>query len=1189
MAALTAIPAEALKAQAESSDPRASVWVSANAGSGKTHVLTERVIRLLLRGTPPARILCLTYTKAAAANMQSRIFARLGQWTALDDTALSQALERLEGAAPDSLKLNQARRLFAAALETPGGLKIQTIHAFCEALLHQFPLEANIPGHFEMMDDKKQAECIAAVKKQLFAEIYLDKDSAAAAAFHLILEKAGEDALDRLLKEAVAHKQDLSPASKSICQKGSGFFLDILGLRAEAKTAAAQKADIKTVLAENLRQNALFAEADLAEIEKFGGARAAEFAAKLKSAAKERQSGKLTDLLLAAYFKTDGNARDPQHLFGKKLLAARPDLPEKFGCRAAIAADYADKLKAADLAELNHAAYLLISDLLARYHAAKQARGLMDFGDLIDCTLALLKRRGAGQWVQYKLDQGIDHILVDEAQDTGPEQWEIIRLLSQEFFSGFGAREDLQRSLFAVGDEKQSIYSFQGASPQDFAENGAYVRRKAENAQLLFRHKQLNFSFRSAEDVLAAVDRVFAGKRNYQGLSAENLPPVHSAVRAVQGYVDIWPAFGGESREEPEDWTENLDGSAGPAALLAENITERIAHWLQAGEILPGKNRPITAGDIMILVRNRSGAFVTLLGRALKNRSINVAGADRLLLTGHIAVRDLMALGAFVLQPRDDLALACALKSPLFNFSEETLLRLAAERQGSLWEALEKAARQPSPPQRQKGQEQDNLALAAERLQACRSQADTKPVYEFYSKILAEDGGRRAFLARLGNEAGDILDAFLDYCLSAEQSGLPGLQNFLQDLSRSSPEIKRELDQNRDEIRIMTVHAAKGLEAPIVFLADNGSAIWHSRHAPCLLPLPKPAKDGPHHPAGMRLWLPKAAFKTRLAEQILGELKQKAEEEYRRLLYVGMTRAEDRLIVCGYHGAKPQGDTWLPLVSQALAGETEAAPYAAGGAQARRYWRKKPEALPPSAAAAVLPAAKTAALPAFLTEKAAAEPRLPKPLTPSGAGYAIEAEADINPDFISRSPILPDSGADKAENSPKTLFGAVEKGRLIHSLLQYLPDIAPQKRRSLARAYVESRLGADNAAWAETVLADIFRILEDAQFAALFTPFARAEIGLMGQIAVKGKKRVVSGQIDRLAISDNQVLFADYKTGMAPAKAADIPAAYKMQMALYAALLTAIYPQKQVKALLIYTRSGRVFPFAAADLLPLLR
>jgi len=1159
------IPPVALAAQAQSSDAAASVWVSANAGSGKTHVLTERVIRLLLGGTRPARILCLTYTKAAAAVMQTRIFERLARWTALSEPELKAELAALEGRAPDALKMLAARRLFAEALETPGGLKIQTIHAFCESLLHQFPLEANIPGHFDMMDDAGQQALMAEAKKQILTEIYTNPQSPLAAAFQLMLALAGEASLDKLLAEAISRKQELELYAGELAAENSARLNSLLGLKELALAAKAGSAAMAEELAAELKKQAMFSPAEMQTINAEGGAKAKEFVQYLLLAEREQQPAAIISAFGKAYCTFKGEPKKPG-LFGKKLLSAYPQLEDLFIAKAQAVVSAADLLKAVELRELNQAAYRLIKALTDRYAALKRARGLMDFADLISCALRLLQRKDAGPWVQYKLDKGIDHILVDEAQDTGPEQWEIIRILSREFFAGLSAREDLSRTIFAVGDEKQSIYSFQGASPQDFAENGRYQQRQAQAAQKTFRRVSLAFSFRSAPEILAAVDQVFSIPENYRGLSDANEPTAHTAIRAkARGLVEIWPPFIGEAEPEPEEWTEPQDKNAAPPTLLAEAISRTIAGWLSGKERQSLRGRPIKAGDIMILVRKRD-EFVHALARSLKKAEIAVAGADRLRLTDHIAIRDLMAAGDFVLQPRDDLALAALLKSPLFGISEEQLLDLAAERPSTLWEALNKS---------------EELRPMAATLRRWRSFADIDPVYEFYSRILAEDGGRKRFLARLGAEAGDILDAFLDYCLEAQQADLPGLQVFLQNLRDLSPEIKREQDQNRDEVRIMTVHAAKGQEAPIVFLADGGGMVWHSSHAPCLLPMGR-GREGSAPP---RLWLPKAEYKTKTMEQSLEQLKQAAEEEYHRLLYVAMTRAEDRLIVCGYCKSKENESSWLPIIRRALADKAAPAVNKAAGLDVLRFAAAEPAAAAAGAEAQqAAESAKAPKLPALFSRPAPAEPALPRPLAPSGAAAFIAAEPEDNPERLTLSPILPiaGGGAAAAADTPQMLT-AMARGTLIHSLLQYLPAFPPAERRRLAQAFLAARLPAGSGE-AKALLKAVFKVLEDKNCAELFNADGRSEVPLMGVVKVKGHERAVSGQIDRLVFAEKRLIFADYKTGQPPQSAADIPPVYKMQMALYAALLAQIYPQKPIEARLIYTRNGGIFSFTAAEL-----
>jgi len=1141
------IPQKALNAQAQSSDPQASVWVSANAGSGKTHVLTERVIRLLLEGTEPARILCLTYTKAAAAVMQKRIFDRLAAWTRMDDRQLAEALRALEGRTAGKKRLQAARRLFAQALETPGGLKIQTIHAFCEALLHQFPLEANIAGHFDMMDDMQQTSLLREARRQLFETAYQAPGTDLGRAFALVLATAGESGLHLLLEEAIQNRQLLSQCIRKGQDNGLEQLLrDMFGLEPH---------DTAPSLTAALKETALLPAATCALLAKHGGTRAADFVAQMQQLLAADTGEVIRQLCLSAYFREDKHhePRKPGPVFTKAVQAAAPDAIEQFLEKQQALADLFEKLNAIELVSLNKAAYTVIEKLLGDYSARKRAHGLLDFDDLIYRALALLRRKGGGQWVQYKLDRGIDHILVDEAQDTSPAQWDIVRLLSDEFFAGRGQRE-INRTVFAVGDEKQSIYSFQGAVPEDFDNNSHYISRRAAQARRTFRKVRLDFSFRSTRDVLSAVDRVFATQENYEGLTAENQPTVHDAIRVHEpGAVDIWHMLTPQDIQEPEDWRQPVDYLASPAIRLAGQIAETIDTWLKNGEPLRGQGRPMRASDIMVLVRNR-GQFVHALSRALKNRGVAVAGADRLRLSDHIAVRDLMALGAFVLQPHDDLSLAAVLKSPLFSLEEEQLLALAANRSGTLWAALEHAA-----------QHCGALASMVEELRTYRAAADITPVFEFYSRVLSQNGGRRKILARLGAEAGDVLDAFLDYSLAVQKTGLPGLQAFLETLRVVNPEIKRELDQNRDEVRIMTVHAAKGLEAGVVFLVDAGSRIWNSRHEPKLLPVR-------HHETAMLLWQPSAALKTKHGQAVIDRLKQRAEQEYRRLLYVGMTRAEDRLIVCGYRGKQQAEGTWLALVAAALQPYAETIPPPAEGVAAWRY-RVNPQDEMALACQPAAPAPQSLpAVPGFLWQKAAPERSLPRPLAPSGPALAIETEPAIDPERMSRSPVLADIGG-----PGQSVSFAIERGNAMHRLLQYLPDVAAEKRQALASHYLQRRLPGCSAAQHQDMLKSVFTILEDARFSDLFSETGKAEVAVMGVIDVGGSQRAVAGQIDRLAVYEQQVLLADFKTGQPARSSDDIPVAYLLQLALYVKLLEPLYPGRDIRPALIYTQTPVLF------------
>ncbi|WP_375668845.1 double-strand break repair helicase AddA [Bartonella sp. MR168JLCBS] len=1144
------IPEAALDAQATATHPQKNVWVSANAGSGKTHVLSERVIRLLLNGTPPARILCLTYTRAAAAVMQSRIFRTLSSWNELDDAQLQETLTRFEKKTVNAQKLTYARQLFARALETPGGLKIQTIHAFCESLLHQFMLEANIAGHFELPDDISRKKLLQESRRQLLAR--RDVQPALQQLFKVI----SEHTFNQLLYEATEKQHKLSDFLSSLLSENGEEKLRALFNLAPDET--------NQCLLEQIKQTARLPLYALNHCETNGSQSCKDMVEKLSQLEKVHDETNILNIISDIYFTIKGEPRKFSHLSRKKSDQIWPFIQQMLEDKQNKLSILLEKYQCAKVATLNMAAFQLCAVYLKIYTNLKKANGFLDFDDLIERTLHLLQRKGASQWVHYKLDRGLDHILLDEAQDTNPEQWQIIQLLAQEFFSGYSQRTNI-RTLFAVGDEKQSIYSFQGAAPENFAENGRIIQKKVQQTNQQFEKIQLHYSFRSTADVLKSVDIVFETPENYKGLSAENTKTVHEAIRVHSpGEVVIWDAISQETSEFPHDWHLSVDHLDTPEVRLAEKIAETIANWLQKGEMLPAKGRLIRASDIMILVRKRD-QFVSALSRAFKHRNIPVAGADRLQLTKHISIRDLMALARFILQPQDDLSLACVLKSPLFALSEEELYQLAAHRTGSLWQSLFTHA-----------SSQASFKDAFEKLNHYRALVDKIPVFEFYSHILNNDKGRQKILSRLGSEANDVLDAFMDYTLTIQKTGLPGLQAFLETLSASEPEIKREFEQNNEEIRIMTVHAAKGLEAAIVFLVDPGSAIWHPQHAPHLLKVS--LNNAQWNGKQAFIWRPNENFDTKPSKQAISHLKERAEEEYRRLLYVGMTRAEDRLFICGYKGQKTQSHTWLQLVKKALEPHALAIKDSAEDIAAWRYCITSPSSASinpkvPCAECQTLPP-----LPAFFSHKVPEEPVLPKPLKPSVASLSIEADTELSssPKQLTTSPVLGATNTNRAFS--------IEYGNIVHRLLQYLPDYPLQKRRDYARNYLNIKASHWYESQREDALRHVWKILDHVYLKPLFSEHSRAEVSLMGIVKIRGKEQAISGQIDRLYITQNSIIFADFKTGTPPENEAAIASHHWLQMALYRKLLQAIHPDKDIQALLIYSKEAKIFKLSPEKL-----
>jgi ATP-dependent helicase/nuclease subunit A len=1132
-----AIDSATRTAVAKASDPAASAWVSANAGSGKTFVLSQRVVRLLLAGTDPGRILCLTFTKAAAAEMSKRVFAILSDWTTLSDEALAEKLEDLDGRRPEPSRLAAARRLFARALETPGGLKIQTIHAFCERLLHQFPFEANVAGHFEILDDRDALALKDEARRHVIERAVNDEETSLGRSLGLVLDHASDMYYELALAEFVEKRDQLRFwVGSNGLDDAIGHLRTTLGIAADESIAALRHA----VLAESS-----FAPRDIEMLrdalngsDKSNDRKAAERLAPYFTAAAE--DGRI-DAWVGLFTKTDGDLRSARGFVTKGVRDSCPGLDEKIEQEIARLKNLFERLCLARCFETTVAMLRLADAAIGEYERAKAARGALDFEDLVVKTAALLSRADARQWVQYKLDRGLDHILVDEAQDTNPRQWQVIRALAEEFFSGEGASEAV-RTLFAVGDEKQSIFSFQGAVPAWFREVERALRRRAREAGCVFESVELHLSFRSTTAVLSAVDKVFAAEAARAGVTTTADWPFHTAARRNEpGTVVVWPMIEKPEIDEPEDWATPLDrlGEKSPEVTLAERIAATIAGWLRHGERIAATNELIRPGNILILTRGR-GAQTDAINRALKAAEIPIAGADRLKLLEHIAVMDLMALGRIMLLPEDDLSLAAVLKSPLIGLDEETLFALAYDRKGSLWGEL--------------GAATDEASRAARaRLDAWRAEAGWRDPFAFYARILGPDGGRKAFLKRLSAEAEEVIDEFLAQALAYEQANTPSLQGFLAWLDAAPTDIKRDTDTLRDEVRVMTVHGAKGLEAEIVFLVDTGSAPVHASHDPRVVAL----SDDPDSalPAPL-VWMRSRKVMPPLVAARLDALRDRAGEEYRRLLYVALTRAKDQLYVCGTR--KKYTDAvrgWHALVRNAL--EPESRRIEKDGELVALEWRSGNEAWSlPLAGSAEEGLAAELELPAWIDKPVSAAAPAAKRVSPSSILRLGEMEERLP---LTR---LPDQPSRRA---------ALERGRIVHRLLQALPEHPPERRREIGERF----LAAVTPALADEPIIDrIMAILDDPVFAPLFLPGSRAEVEIAGSVATAGTEAVVSGRIDRLAVSPDGIFIVDYKTDREPPASLDlVPRAYLAQLATYAVILKKLYPGRPLRAALLWTET----------------
>jgi ATP-dependent helicase/nuclease subunit A len=1125
-----AIP-EALRAvQVKTSNPDISAWVAANAGSGKTHVLAQRVIRLLLAGVEPAKILCITFTKAAAANMTNRVFDALRRWTALDDAELHTELRKITDGAPDQRLLARGRTLFAEALETPGGLKVETIHAFCARLLRQFPFEANVPGRFEVLDEAGQAQLLRDVSLAVLLEGAKAPEGPIGSALATAMAFAADRTFMEVLSDAV-RKRDMIRACIDHDGGVAGVIAALCGTL--GINGRETMADVEREMTEGPLLPSLDWQGAIDTLMR-GKSNDTERATSLLSALNACGSARVDFYLQVFFKKTDMAPRE--RITTADMQREHPALCDRLKRERDRLVPLLEKRRAVWCRDRTAALITVADAVISRYEAEKNRRALLDYDDLIDRARALLGENRAA-WVHYKLDQGIDHVLIDEAQDTSVKQWEIVQRLTDEFFAGAGART-AHRTVFAVGDEKQSIFSFQQAAPRAFAQSNVHFERAHKASGREFVREEFKYSFRSGANLLEGVDAVFKPADVCRSVTSEEHIPPHLALpEAPPGSIEMWDLLHPEEskREDHEAWDAPFDEQSEKSSqvMLAAKIAKKVTAWIASAR---------RAGDVLVLVRQRGPLFEAII-RALKDAHVAVAGADRLVLTEHIAVMDLLALADALLLPDDDLALATVLKSPLFGWSENELFDIAWQRKSSLRSAL-----------RERASLDARCAEAARALDLMAEEAHQELPFAFYARVLGAQRGRKKFLTRLGPEADDPLDEFLALALDYERRETPSLQGFVAWLRTVQTEVKRDMEIARDLVRVMTVHGAKGLEAPIVVLADTTTPPAGPPHRqPRLFGLPRNGGADPPHLIWAGIKLTDAACVAEARRRV----QQEAEHEYRRLLYVGMTRAAEQLIVCGAQGKQrlPDG-CWWTLVTNALVPlsmeETDE--------DGSKLWRFSPK--PPTRIDASSPSPQAIAdaeQPVWLNQPVRAPSILPRPIIPSRSPPLIPAQAGIQ-----RS-LGPRFGGDERKK-------ALARGTLMHRLLQSLPDIPLGARRDAAREYFSRRAREFTREECESMAEQACGLLEKAEFSELFGKTSRAEVPIVGRLQMAGRLIPVSGQVDRLAVFGDAVLIGDYKTDRpAPHVLDDVPAAYIRQLALYRAVLRQLYPDKHVRAALLWT------------------
>lgn len=1222
------IAAQATQLQGRASNPDSHIWVAASAGTGKTKVLTDRVLRLLLpghvdpmipeapirQGADPSKILCITFTKAAAAEMAERVQKILVKWLGLSDDDLAIELTSLLGVSPSSYQCQEARRLFARVVDVPGGMKIMTIHSFCQSILKRFPLEAGLNPHFDVMTDRAATEELNHIVHSLFQlDLPDDAKKRVDEATQTLSRLLNEDEFQSLMRLIVNQRSDflrffhnaggLTQALDMI-NRSCGFDTE------NALSEAYILNDYKDLFDLTSLQNMCDFLCAGAGNELKYGLHLASFLEKIKTPG-DKPSGAIKDILLSArtFFivKDSKTKKDkPRYsLFKKTTLKQYPDFTDQFSAMYDVCRDFEDRILSMQLAQVTREMVVIAFIVIDSYRTRKQQKNILDFDDQIVKTIELLTTADQAAWVLYKLDGGIDHLLVDEAQDTNPDQWRVIEAITEEFFSGEGRERDHFRSVFVVGDEKQSIYSFQKADPQKFKQMQDFFKQRTLDVKEPFETIALNQSFRSTRSVLNLVDRVFALPDLKKGvtLNVDDTVRHHVFRQGQASYVSLWPIATNNNQEptvgEDESWPlpVHVIESIKPERILADGIAQEIEDWLRVyhgnqildkdhKSYLESENRAVEPKDIMILLRKR-GQLMHEIVRALKNRHLPVAGVDVLKISQSLAVQDLIVGAQFGLLNEDDLALATFLKTPIMGLNDDDLMAIRLDNQGrqkegSLWRCLLRC---------------DGYDIEKSYLRNLIKLARTVRPYDFFATLLnqpvpaSEISGLQAFMKRLGVDSLDSLQEFMGFVLDFEQKNRPSLQEFLHWFEADDESIKREADSDEtNQIRIMTVHGSKGLQAPIVILGD-ATVPPRSSGANTKKLYWQNSKTTNGADTKVPLWSPRTAFKTSKIKLLEGMHLNAEQEEHRRLLYVALTRAADRLYITGAlkDPDKCHADSWYKMVERGLRNDAD-------GFDAvtiensfshldlndtekcdlyQSCWSSLESSVLKTAQDhdvdndRVTPMRKkqTLARPSWFNEISPAPVAHIKPLRPS----MLHDDDDGLAEPAALSPLLKRAdGQDKQKR--------FKRGIVLHKLLQILPDIDRTKRPLVAKAYLNKQLKDMNEKTSDFWVKEMMSVLDHPEFSEIFSPKARAEVSVTGLLnnnddAAK-TNRLLVGQIDRLLVRENDVLIVDFKTNRpSPRLIDDVPQAYLKQMQLYKDALVKIYPDKEVKAALLWTET----------------
>lgn len=1084
----------------------ASFWVKASAGSGKTKILTDRALSLLIEGVAPNNILCLTFTRAAAAEMESRILKTLSIWAYQEKTQLSKDLEFLLKRPPSSEECERAQHLLGIAFE----LKVQTIHSFAKDMLDQFPIEAGLSPTFSLLEDDAYQEFLKNLPSVLLSDLKSDIPLKECLDIFLPFFSlfSFKELLDLILENRsplenflATHTHEPLP-NKDLLQQ---FLYESL------KDISIPHNSLKKI-------SLIFKQEEDVNFQNKG----AFLNSFLESSPEERITlySHYLDLFLT-------QQKTPRvNLLNKRLKTEHPLLFEDLLKEQLRLLNLEETLKDMSFNVFTRAFYKLSSCVFDRYLSFKQEKNSYDYTDLLLKARDLLKDSEKAPWIFYKLDSTINHILLDEAQDTSPLCWEILTLLLTRLKEN---STGIPKTLFVVGDEKQSIYSFQGADPEIFKQHESLFEQLAHIHNESWHTHKLELSYRSTEAVLKTVDTIFSSKNVSAGVSTKEKIS-HETFRINHpGRVEMWPLLTPDKKNQSWDPLEFKTLSSQPShpeRILAQTLAEHIEQLIQKKEILPSTKKPIQYGDILILVRRRTLLIEELI-YFLKNKGIPVLGQDRILLKDHLGIQDLLVIAQWTLFPDDDLSLATLLKGPFFSFSEENLFHICWGRQDTLFKALQEKSDHPI-----------NYAKTLKVLEEMRSLQKQNGPFTFFSLLLTHLNGRLYFLDRFGQEINEILDEFLTLIYELEQRKGMGLHECIHWIQRSEIALKRTLDTHHsNQVRIMTVHGSKGLESPYVIITDTttlprnplGFSLCWKGQTPVLIP---PKELRPKH-----------------LDPLLLEARKKSLEEYRRLLYVALTRAQDHLLITGF---LPTGNTplshesWWTLTHDALKLISKPIPFSFLE-NSRNAWSGEGFILESGI---------------FYPKHASHEEVSHKEKAQIPDWFYEQASQDFHPINTIRV-----TGMEELSGASKN---TLERGEILHLFLEKLPAY-PESSWSHVTEVLLKQSTLSQIPDEKESQQKVFSILKNPDLQFLFGPNSYGEIPLMGTL----NGAIFSTRLDRLVVSKDVLWIVDYKSDkIVPLSPSLIPNPYLKQLLIYRTLLQPLYPQLSIKLGILWIETG---------------